>query len=654
MDLNQGKSSDASGVAADDQTTVPGTTTNATSVSQDSPVDGNITFDGDAEKKEIVSPTDPPVSDEMKEDVAAANDSEKISSGIESGSSRFDAPSTTLNSTDQMVPSTDESPFPKPELTEPIALKIVPPISSAEEPKGEILTTFVNTQNYADDEAKKVNPSMPQATDRNETNFAAKSTSAGTMEPIAVSLVTPDPTRVVEAESTLNSSSFTMPTHPEAANTELEADSVNQTNISESLTTAPSSPNIVTNQVLSTDHLGHIAVPSPNTLPNVEPDKRKGTLRWLWITLGSIFVVLFIFAGLVWATETGVINWGLDKYYSKIGVQKIWKGLPFDSRGALLISASKMASINQSHITAEMNVGVKVGDSSTTQAYLQGKGAKFVKDDKGAAYILAAADVQMDKPDSTTIADEVPNTSPSFDNFSIKLKFDSQASLAKNSSRLTLESSVLSSTLSMYGIVAGTQNSIAIDEKMVDEKYYIRVPMLSLIIGSEGDKWVMIDKADVDSMSSTESTSLSNISEQFDKYADVIKSGEKTGAEEIDGVKANKYHFVIDFEALVRLLNEDSVGSYDGLSNYTVEADAWIGQKDHFMRKMVMTSNGTVNGVTVNTVTTLNITDINKDFDVTKPTDDQIEKEGFGAIMNKVMGSINSEGVTSGDTTVVQ
>jgi hypothetical protein len=654
MDLNQDNSSSASSVVADDQATAPEAAAHTTNVNQDSPVDSNIIFDGDIGKKEVVSPTDPPISDEMKEEVAATNDSDQISSGIESGSSRFDAPSTTASVTNQTALSATESPFPKPELTEPIALKIVPPISPAEEPKGEILTTFVNTQNYADAESEKVNPSMSQATDRNETNFAAKPTSAGTMESAPVHPVTPDPTRVVEAESMLNPSSFTMPTHSEAANVEPAVDSIDQLDISESPTPALTSPNIVIDQVPDTDRLGHIAAPSSNTFPNVEPDKRKVTLRWLWVTLGSIFVVLFIFAGLVWATETGVINWGLDKYYSKIGVQKIWKGLPFDSRGALLISATKMALINQSHITAEMNVGVKVGDNSTTQTYLESKGAKFAKDSNGTANVLAAADVQMDKPDSTTIADEAPSTSPSFDNFSVKLKFDSQASLAKNSSRLTLESSVLSSTLSMYGIVAGTQNSIAIDEKMVDEKYYIRVPILSLIIGSEGNKWVMIDKADVDSMSSTESTSLSNISGQFDKYSDVIKSGEKTGVEEIDGVKSNKYHFVIDFEALVRLLNEDSVGSYDGLSNYTVEADAWIGQKDHFMRKMVMTSNGTVNGVTVNTVTTLNITDINKDFDVAKPTDDQIEKEGFGAIMNKVMGSINSEGVSSGDATVVQ
>jgi len=655
MDLNQDDSASGTNAIAGTQDSAnigsSPITDQPTAVSGGTIQDG-ITFDDNLQTEDNfagLQNVDLAVTDEMKLDNKIEKDPVQVNPGIENGSSRFDSPISAVAG-EVSAAAVDAKSVQAPEISAPEAKVSVAAVPTDEEPKGEILTSFVNNQNYADQKDTR-NQSLPVETTKNETN-SSFIPEISALSPSGV--VTPDPMKTNEAESEVNPSSFALPVSLEAAeNEKIQIDRSEASDDSKVSAEAIPATNSVINNVPASQHYDHIIAPTQNDLLNVEPEKRKGSLKWLWITLGSIFGVLFIFAGLVGATETGMINWQLDKYYSQIGLQKMWKGLPFDSRGALLISATQMAKINQSHIVADTTINVKTGDSSALHSYLQTNGAKFAADSAANPNVATGGDIENSTDNSSTVTDEYPTQSQStFDNFSVKLKVDSQASLAKNTTQVSIESSLLSSALSMYGIIGGADNTIAINEKTANDKYYIRIPILSLIIGSEGNKWVMFDKSDIDSMASTESINVSNIASEFDKYSKVIKSGEKTGVEEIDGVKVNKYHFVIDFAALVSLLDENQTGTYDSLTGYTAEADVWIGQKDHYMRKLTMTTSGTIEGTTVNSVTNVNVSDINKDFIVTAPTDSEIEKEGFGAIFNKIEKAVSADesAATTGTT----
>ena len=664
MDLNQADSSGNSSPADSDDNTSDKVTASSAGRSDGisgSPVDNGITFDNSQKTQDHddnVSLSEPPITNEMKLDSEDTRDEKPASLGIENGSNRFDStpsmpafspPEAAMPKIDEPQVKSDKSE--DAELILPAVESKAAPYSPVKDPEGEILTTFVNTQNYAIEEDKP-NPSMPIPTTKNETNSSMHIEQADSQEHATPVVTTPDPMLTNEAESTLSPSSLAMPAIAEAPNNELpEAEKISAEVIPNSSQTQGA--NTIVNHVPLSEHYDYIASSPQSASTTFVPVKKSAGLKWLWITLGSIFGVLFVFAGLVGATETGMINWQLDKYYSQMGLQKMWKGLPFDSRGALLISATQMAKINQSHIVADTTINVKTGDNSALHSYLQTNGAKFAADNAANPNVATGGDIESPTDNSSMISEDYPSQS-TFDNFSVKLKVDSQASLAKNTTQVSIESSLLSSALSMYGIVGGADNTIAINEKTVDEKYYIRIPILSLIIGSEGNKWVMFDKSDIDSMASTESVNVSNIASDFDKYSKVIKSGEKTGVEEIDGAKVNKYHFVIDFAALISLLDENQTGMYDSLTGYTAEADVWIGQKDHYMRKLTMMTSGTIEGTTVSSVTNVNVSDINKDFIVTVPSDSEIEKEGFGAIFNKIEKAVSEdESAASSGTTVV-
>jgi len=625
------------------------TNTNGTSsspmASQTSPVADGIVFDSDNRSSDIIQADNnsvPAVSDEMKLDSQPGSTAPETHPGIENGSSRFSS------APDKTVPAVEKAP------ALPEAAPLEPKVAASEvreedEPKGEILTSFVNTQNYSDIK-KGLNESMPSETTRNETNSSLHDAS-----PVAPhSIVTPDPTKTNEAESHINPASFAMP-----ASTEIHSslpEETAQKSAEPAEHSSADSSTAIKNHVPLSEHYDHIASSSESAPATIVPEKKKASLKWLWITLGTIFGVVFVFAGLVTATETGVINWGLDKYYSKIGVQKVWKGLPFDSRGALLISAIQMTKVSQSHIVADMTVNVSVGADSPAYSYLHEKGGKFAADFPANPTVATGGDIEMTSGDSTAIADTVPSV-PTFDNFSVNLKFDTHANSTKSDTSFTIQSDMLPTYMSMVELTPEEGNKITSEQKFTGDAWYSHMPLMNQILGVDVTKWIKTESTDLESLglSTAEESASDDLAKEIEDYSKVIKSGTRTGVETIDGVKANKYHFEIDMVAAAVLSGEDESNIDDNYKNTTISADIWIGQKDKFIRKVVLNLSTDMDGTAISLVANVTVSDINKDFEVVAPADDQVETKTMNELLENVTGQFlgsEEEPATAEDLTL--
>lgn len=297
MDLDQ-KNANASNVPADKRT--------------DS-VDKGIIFDGNLENKEADNFADSPVSRGTDPALVPNSESTTISAGIESGANRFTVPANVTNDTISTPAPIEQSSFPKLDHANLEPTKVSPPVSFTEEPKGEILTTFINTQNYADSEVEKANPSMPQPTNRNETNFAVKKVSLQPKESAFVHPVTPDPTRVAEVESNLNQASFSMPAQRESAAAELVTNDIGQADVPHSSPKVSSAGVLAPNVVLNSSR-----VPIEEPSSDVNTRQGHGSLTWLWVVLALLLGFLVIGLFLSWASENGLINLELDRFFSKI------------------------------------------------------------------------------------------------------------------------------------------------------------------------------------------------------------------------------------------------------------------------------------------------------------------------------------------------
>jgi hypothetical protein len=193
--------------------------------------------------------------------------------------------------------------------------------------------------------------------------------------------------------------------------------------------------------------------------------------------------------------------------------------------------------------------------------------------------------------------------------------------------------------LSMVGLTPEEGNKITSRQKLTDTAWYSRMPLLNQILGVDPAKWIKTDNSDLEGSGLITAVSGSvDIKKEIENYSSVIKSGTRTGVETIDGVKANKYHFEIDMIALAVLFGEDESDIDESYKNSNVSADVWIGQKDKFIRKVVLNLSGDLSGTAISLVTNLTISDINKDFEVVAPAGSEVEAQTLDQLLEKVFG----------------
>lgn len=106
------------------------------------------------------------------------------------------------------------------------------------------------------------------------------------------------------------------------------------------------------------------AEPQPHHLTH--HDKKHIRLAWL-LPLILLIVLIVGSVALIALTETGVINWGLEKIYKQYGIEKIWGGTPIDLKQALSVSNTKVSGINSYNFTHTGKVDSNVTLSTDNQ-----------------------------------------------------------------------------------------------------------------------------------------------------------------------------------------------------------------------------------------------------------------------------------------------
>lgn len=87
----------------------------------------------------------------------------------------------------------------------------------------------------------------------------------------------------------------------------------------------------------------------------------------VWIV---IIGLVLIFTACVFLTEAGMISLGLEKVYSKTGIEKLWGGLPSDAEGALIRSFAALQKSSQYKIKGQINYKVDSKMHSAMADYL--------------------------------------------------------------------------------------------------------------------------------------------------------------------------------------------------------------------------------------------------------------------------------------------
>lgn len=198
-----------------------------------------------------------------------------------------------------------------------------------------------------------------------------------------------------------------------------------------------------------------------------------------------------------------------------------------------------------------------------------------------------------------------------------------QAAVKTYSIDMTMETAVMGDTaeISMKGKIDRTEpanEKMSMDMDMggmamkmiqVDGVTYVQMELT-------GDKWMRVP--DDQSSQYDSATDQADLVKQLEEMKDAVKSVENLGKEDVDGVPATHYRFVLDAAAL-----KDLTGSEGKLDADTFGYDVWVDDAA-LVRKVEMELKAEVDGKSMPFKIAGTMGDYNEPMDITAPPEDQI------------------------------
>ena len=309
-----------------------------------------------------------------------------------------------------------------------------------------------------------------------------------------------------------------------------------------------------------------------------------------------LFLLIIIPSGLIFATENGYLDLGLDKYYNQIGLEKLWNGLPLDGKLAMIKVDANMKNQKSFHFNTNADLNYALGQISVPFAALTG--------------VLQNSAAQVGK---------VLGEEASTQNITFNLMGDYDKS-GIFSTKLVLK--VPKEMGQVYGL-ALTGDELSFDILGDGANYFVKIPPELSTLPSAG-KYIKFESSQVNtSLSKWQTATLQ------DKLEKAIKSSERLKNENIEGVSSYHYRFVLDKNKLTEI---DSSLTSETISD-NPKVDVFISKKKHLINKI--STKLTISGQEIATGTSgeiqfnLIMSDYNKTVTVTKPLDEEIAEGGL-------------------------
>jgi len=311
--------------------------------------------------------------------------------------------------------------------------------------------------------------------------------------------------------------------------------------------------------------------------------------------------VLFLLpAGLIFATEEGYLKLGLEKYYNAIGLERLWGGLPHDPKKALLQSLLKMQKVQTLHffgsISAEGNLSTgdipkltKISPLFSQQEQVLGSIAESIS-----ANMNIEGDYQK------------PN------NLSATVKFE-------------LPEGLLSVPL--------TQNSVPVlDLRVVDNKFYFKIPILSTVYGSEFSKWIKVDSGEY---SAQREITKEEVEKKINDFANAIKSSQRS-SDKVSGKSVYRYQLVLDMNKF-----GNQPGKQTSIPLSDIRLGVYIGKRDHLIYRISIDEEIGANASGAQTTYAkvkgqIDFSNFNKSVSIETPDETEVVEEGLMGLLSKI------------------
>lgn len=337
------------------------------------------------------------------------------------------------------------------------------------------------------------------------------------------------------------------------------------------------------------------------------PSEKKG-YGLLWGIVAVLILALLAVA--VAINELGIMDLGLEKYYGAIRLEKLWGGLPADSKGALADSAKKMEgkSFNLEG-SSKAELTIQTSESSNERAA-----------DLSLNPLPASAKVLGVETASTQ--DIVSEMIKKGLNIQSEVKINAKIE-NKNKFEIGLATGINTEAQTVLDLL---NKDMMLDATIVydNQNIYVNNSAIKRLLALNKD-WLKIKTASTESTGGVKSSKLNEI----------ISGGERTGSEKVNGVSCYVYEVKTNNSAV----NSYFSSVYPNLSWVTSNSSIqsvkmYLGKRNHLMYKAEITVNNNVGNTKIKNKLILNFKDIGSSVKITVPSAGQVEEKNWSDVKN--------------------
>lgn len=183
--------------------------------------------------------------------------------------------------------------------------------------------------------------------------------------------------------------------------------------------------------------------------------------------------------------------------------------------------------------------------------------------------------------------------------------------------------------------------SITIDFRRVNDQFYLRVPILSLLVGSDRNPWFEFQADDLASLTGTDLPESST----FDPQS-IIKSGQRLGFQQINGAWTGHYQAELDLNPLLSGADALSGEFATGVTSIPpIQMEWWMGLFDHLPRRIEVYGQQGDEYVSTDLSLALTFDEYGNEFTIEPPAPEEIDRGGFLELLGSDAGTTLSTGM---------
>lgn len=325
----------------------------------------------------------------------------------------------------------------------------------------------------------------------------------------------------------------------------------------------------------------------------IEPTTPERAMNWRPVIIGLAVVLVL-----------GAIAFGL--WFFGIGF-----GAPANAKVAFTKMTAALATAEAYHTEGKIGLSIRPGDDASNLTPTEAQAPQ--------------SSMFSWLPKAMAATTEIPTFSDGVSAYGVGVTFEADRG-GDDASQATLgvDLSGLGETLPVT-----FPNTIEMDIRQVGSEIYLRLPILSLFVGSDSNKWLVFDERDLTTVTAQEESTI-----DYAALAEVVTDARRVGFERIGPIQTAHYQAQVGLADLLRVLELEDAATDSGLTETSspVTVDWWMGVNNHLPYKIAVSAEASIEATVVAMTMEVTYSNYGSAVSIVAPDPSEVSSDGMDGL----------------------